>query len=82
MHHPTPTYFSSGPHATVEQAMAALSDALELALEEDRACGMLPTVEHMSLDVQSEDSSVVLRHTAVALVLISYRRDPAGPPAD
>ncbi|WP_454042156.1 hypothetical protein [Cellulosimicrobium sp. Marseille-Q8652] len=71
---PTPTYLSSGPRPTVDAAMAALSDALERTLQEDLAQGMVPLVEHLAVDVVTEDRHAGASHVAVALVLLSYRR--------
>jgi hypothetical protein len=71
---PTPTYLSSGPRPTVDAAMAALSDVLERTLQEDLAQGMVPTVEHLAVDVVTEDRHVGGSHVAVALVLLSFRR--------
>ena len=70
---PTPTYFTSGPRATVDAAMAALSDTLERTLQEDLASGMVPTVEHLAVDVVREGEASGAAFVAVALVLLSYR---------
>ena len=69
---PTPTYLTSGPMQSVDEAMAALSDALERSLQEDLACGMVPTVEHMTVDVVNDVPGSPKAFTAVALLLISY----------
>jgi len=71
---PTPTYLSSGPHVSVESAMAALSDAVERTLQEDLAQGMVPTVEQMSLNVVTRATGSTEDFTAVALLLLSYER--------
>ncbi|GED10242.1 hypothetical protein [Cellulosimicrobium cellulans] len=69
---PTPTYLSSGPRQTVDEAMAALSDAVERSLQEDLAQGMVPTVEQMSVSVVTRPTSSVEDFTAVALLLLTY----------
>ncbi|MBE9939254.1 hypothetical protein MT994_02900 [Cellulosimicrobium sp. MI9406] len=70
---PTPTYLTSGPQASIDAAMAALSDTVERTLQEDLAQGMLPTVEQMSVSVVTRSTGSVEDYTAVALLLLSYQ---------
>ncbi|MET3977413.1 MULTISPECIES: hypothetical protein [unclassified Cellulosimicrobium] len=70
---PTPTYLTSGPQASIDAAMAALSDTVERTLQEDLAQGMLPTVEQMSVSVVTRSTGSLEDYTAVALLLLSYQ---------
>ena len=70
---PTPTYLTSGPQASIDAAMAALSDTVERTLQEDRAPRRLPTVEQRSVSVVTRSTGSVEDYTAVALLLLSYQ---------